>query len=85
MSAKRNYTLRYMKDGRELSRFQTRSIRRFGHRIQALDFPDDSYSAYLRVYYGVGWGTGNKVEQFYNDGIYNDKQKLLQAYKAFCE
>lgn len=85
MSVKRNYTLRYLKDGREVWRLQTRSIRRFSRRIQAVEFPDDSYSAYLRVSYGPGIGLGGRMENFYNDGEYKNKAKLLQAYKAFCE
>lgn len=75
MKSRLNFTYKVTRNDKVVVKCQTRSIRRFCHRIRSIKW-QIGQSVYLRVNYGDG---------FHNDGDYQTKSELLEALAAFTE
>lgn len=64
---------------------RTHKLRRFSDHLQAVNFSQPGTKAYIRVYYGRFVDNHGKMNDFYNDGEYENKKDLLKAYKAFIK
>lgn len=82
---KLNFTFRVVKNGKVKDRCQTHSKRRFYNRIRTINWQDGYPRAYLRVSYGKALSNLGKMENFYNDGWYDNEQDLLFALDAFSK
>ena len=82
---KLNYILKVTKKGKVVDRYQTRSKRRFYNRVSTIKWQTDHPSVYIRVGYGRLLSNRNKLEQFWNDGDYDNKKDLMLALNAFVE
>jgi hypothetical protein len=79
---KPNFTLKITRSGKEVERYQTHFKRRFYNRIRTIKW-DCSY--YLKVSYGKLLSNSGKYENFWNDGLYDNKKDLMLALNAFTE
>ena len=82
---KLNYTLRVMEKGKVVQRLQTHSRRRFYDKIRSIKWQKSYVSVYIRVSYGKHLSNRNKLESFWNDGVYKNKKDLMLALEAFTE
>lgn len=54
-------------------------------RIYSIFKAEKFLKAYVKVVYGKAPTADGKIEEFYNDGIYETLKDLRQAFKAFTE
>lgn len=80
-----NFTYRIYKNGRLASKLTTHKLNRFTPRIKAINFKDGKIKVYLRVHYGRHLDVHGKMSAFINEGIYENKKDLIQAFLAFRE
>jgi len=71
-----NYYFHILKRGEIGQRYHSSSIRRFRNHISTINWQDCNFKVFLRVNYGNG---------FRNEGIYENKEKLLFALDAFAD
>lgn len=83
--SKLNFTFKVVKDGKIIDRCQTHSKRRFYNKLRTINWQNKPSNVYLRVSYGKKLTNYNRLENFYNDGEYQTKQELLEAFTAFTE
>lgn len=84
MNKSKNYTLKILKNGEKVDEIRTHSIRLFSAHLRTIKWINNP-SVYLRVSYGKKLNHRNQLETFYNDGWYETKQDLQEAFKAFNE
>lgn len=82
---KSNFTFRAIKDGKTIDRCQTHSKRRFFNKIRSINWQNSPLKVYLRISYGKQECSLGCVCNFYNDGEYETKHDLLEAFTAFTE
>ncbi len=80
-----NYSFRVIQNNRIVQRCQTHSIRRFTKKLGTINWENGVIKVNLRVNYGRYKNMYGKFINFYNDGEYETKKDLLQAFKAFIE
>ena len=80
-----NYSFKVIQNSRTIQRCQTHSIRRFTKKIGTINWENGQITVYLRVNYGRYKNNYGKLVNFYNDGEYETKKDLLQAFKAFID
>lgn len=80
-----SFTLKVLKNDREIDRYQTRSKRRFLNRIRTINWRNKPFEVYVRVYYGKEESVDGKIVPFWNDGYYETKKDLMLAVSAFLE
>lgn len=83
--SKLNFTFRVTKNGKTIQRCQTHSRRRFHDRIGRINWQNKPLKVHLRVNYGRAMCNRGCVCSFYNDGVYETKEDVLQALAAFIE
>ena len=74
-------TLRIWRNDGKRKTYNTTKSKRFYSIVRA----ENIQNAYLRVSYGKYKTNFGKVEEFYNDGDYETKSELIEAFKAFTE
>lgn len=84
MKNTKNYTLKVLENGKKVDEIRTHSVRLFHTHLRSINW-QNSPRTYLRVSYGKGLSNKNQLVTFYNDGWYDDKQELLEVFKAFNE
>jgi hypothetical protein len=82
---KMNYTLRVIVDGQRVQRYQTHSLRRFYRHLRTINWEKLGVEVYLKVSYGKQKDIYGKMVTLYNDGVYDNKQDLMQAVNTFME
>lgn len=82
---KLNFTFKVVEDSKTIDKCQTHSKRRFYNKIGTINWQNKPSKVYLRVSYGKRLSNYNRLENFYNDGEYQTKQELLEAFTAFTE
>lgn len=82
---KLNFTLKITRNVKEVERYQTHSKRRFYNRIRTIKWEKPHRSYYLKVSYGKLLSNSEKYENFWNDGVYDNKEDLTLALNAFTE
>lgn len=85
MKSKLNYAFRVIKAGKTIDRCQTHSKRRFSNKLGTINWQNNPLKVYLRVSYGKQECNLGCICNFYNNGEYETKQDLLEAFKAFTE
>lgn len=85
MKNKLNYTFLVVKDGKTIDRCQTHSKRRFSNKLGTINWQNSLLKVYLRVSYGKQECNVGCVCNFYNDGEYETKQELFEAFAAFTK
>lgn len=80
-----NFTYKVVRNGKEIDRLRTHSIRRFLSHLRTINWCNGRPSVYLRVSYGKHIDNFGKFVTFYNDGDYENKDDLWQAFEAFTE
>ncbi len=79
-----NYSVVVSKSDKTLQKVRTHSLRRFLKILRTINWKN-SPSVYLRVSYGKQKDYAGKLINFYNDGVYDNKSDLWQAFNAFTE
>jgi len=79
-----NFTLIVKSHGQKVERYSSHSIRRFCRRLRTIKWKD-GISCYLCVSYGKDYDNFGQFRTFYNDGVYENKNELLQAFEIFTE
>lgn len=82
MKKAKNFTLKVLKNEKKVDKIRTHSLRLFTTHLRMINWKNNP-TVYLRVSYGKKLNHKNKLETFYNDGWYYDRQELLGAFKAF--
>lgn len=82
---KLNFTFRAIKSSQTIDRCQTHSKRRFFNKIRSINWQNSHLKVYLRINYGKKICNLGCLCSFYNDGEYETKQDLLEAFTAFTE
>ena len=80
-----NLTFRVYKNGKEVNRCQTHSKRHFYNRIGTINWQNKPLEVYLRVYYRKALSNYNRIEPFWNEGVYNNRKDFFLALRAFLE
>ena len=80
-----NFTYKVINNGKVIDRCQTHSKRRFYNKIRTIKWGNRHVSVYVRVSYGKHLSSRNKLEPFWNDGVYKNKKDLMLALGAFTE
>jgi len=73
--------LKIRRNSGHIKTYHTTKTKRFYAILKAENFQ----KAYLKVSYGKQKTNFGKIEDFYNDGDYETKTELLQAFRAFTE
>lgn len=79
---KRNYLLKVFY-GQKVERYETHSIRRFYNHARTIKWKNKPIKVYLRISYGKQLTLGGKLENFWNDGKYTNKEDFELALNAF--
>ena len=82
---KLNFNLKIMEHGQMVERYETHSIRRFYNKVRTINWGKSHPSVYLRVSYGKLLSNFGKYENFWNDGVYDNKEDFMLALNAFTE
>ncbi len=81
----RTYYIKVLKKGKEVSKSNTKSLRRFLSNCRLIQFKDGVFkSVIIRVTYGLKENHLGKLEMFDNSGTYFNHKDLLLAAKAFA-
>lgn len=84
MNNTKNYTLKIFRNGREVDKVGTHSVRKILTHLRSINWENDT-STYIRVSYGKKKDGSGKPSTFYNDGNYCNEQDLLWAFNVFNE
>ena len=68
-----------------IQRCQTNSKRRFYNNVRTINWKDKGIKVYLRVSYGKRLSCYGKMENFWNDGVYDNEKDLELSLDAFTE
>lgn len=71
-----NYFYKVTKNNKTMDKCSTHLSRRFLNNLRTIKFQNNDISVYLKFTYSDG---------LKNEGIYNNKQELFQAFEAFRE
>jgi len=82
---KRNYVLKVTEDDREIDIVRTHSITVFLRHLRTINWQKTMIRVYVKVSYGKQKDVHGKLVTFYNDGDYETKTELIEAFKAFTE
>lgn len=82
---KLNFTLKIIENGKVVSKHQTHSKRRFLNHARSIKWQNHHLKMYLRVHYGKRLSNYRKIESFWNDGYYDNKEDFWIAVNAFTE
>ena len=82
---RKNYTFKLLENNKVVRILRTHSKRRFLNGLRTIKWDSSTLEVYLRVYYGRFKDCFNKETNFYNDGFYQTKDDLWQAFEAFDE
>lgn len=85
INKKYNFTLKLLENNKVVQRLETRSIRCLYNKIRTINWIKPYSSVYLRVGYGKLLASSGKYENFWNDGVYNNKKDFILALNAFTE
>jgi hypothetical protein len=80
-----NYTIKVYREGQEVGRVQTHSIRRFLSHLRTITWQAGGIKCYLRISYGNYKDNLAKNSTFFNDGWYKDEVEFSVALNAFTE
>lgn len=80
-----NYTVKIYKNDKMVQITRTHKIKRFLKNIRSLNFKDEDIKVYLKVDYGKRLDKEGKYTNFYNDGMYDNKDDFWWAFYAFTE
>ena len=80
-----NYTVKIYRKGKMVQMIRTHKIRRFLKNIRSIKFEDEDIKVYLKVSYGKQLDIQGKYTNFYNDGIFDNKDDFWWAFNAFTE
>lgn len=80
-----NFTLKVIKNRKTIQSVRTHSVRRFTNNLRTINWTKPYPSVHLRVSYGKQKDTFGKMVTFYNDGNYDNKTDLWQAFNAFIK
>ncbi len=80
-----NYSIKIYKNGKLVKKYSTHKIRRFLKNIRLINFEDGHIKVYIKVDYGKHRDVYGKLTNFYNDGVYNNKEDFWWAFNAFTE
>lgn len=81
---KQNFRLKVSVNGKTITNTLLHSKRRFILKLGTINWQNRP-SVYVRINYGYFLDNFGKKQMFYNDGIYDDKNDLIRAVKAFTE
>lgn len=84
MNKSKNYTLKVLITGEKVDEIRTHSKRLFTTHLRTIKWQNNP-SVYLRVSYGKKLNHKNTLVTFFNDGWYETKQDLHEAFIAFNE
>lgn len=82
---RKNYTLRVLQNEKVIDKVHTHSFRSFLPHLRTVISQKEPWRAYLRVSYGKDKDHRGRLQTFYNDGWYTDKEELQKAWEAFTE
>lgn len=77
--------MKVIENGKVVQRLQTHSKRRFYNKIRTIKWKNNHVSVYLRINYGKHLSNRGKLESFWNDGEYDNREDLMLAVNAFLE
>ena len=80
---KKNYTIKIYRNGQVVSRLRTHSLRRSLHHLRSINFSKGRGKVYVRVYYGSHKDVFGNVSADCNEGYFENKEDLIQAFEAF--
>lgn len=81
----RFFTLKVSEKGKVVEKDSTHSFNRFSKKLRTINLLKPHRSVYLKVSYGKQKDNHEKLVNFYNDGSYDNKYELWQAFNAFTE
>lgn len=80
----KNYSLKLYKKNGKIEIVRTRKKRRFLRIIRTINWQSMGLrKTYIKACYGKKMCNSRCLCDFYNDGYYNNKEELLQAFKYF--
>ena len=79
------FTFIVYKNGKPIQKCSTHKLRRFIHRMKLINWQNTNLKIYLKISYGEFKNNTNKLQTFYNDGFYTNKQDYDLAFRAFLE
>lgn len=79
------FTLKIFKVGKLMKKVRTNSDRRFFYITRSINWDVKDISAYIEFNYGKKLSNQDKIEEFFNDGKYENKADFDLAYEAFRE
>ena len=80
---RKNYTIKIYKNGKVVSRLSAHSLRRSLHHLRSINFSKGIEKVYLRVSYRSHKDVFGKVSNDRNEGYFENKKDLIQAFEAF--
>lgn len=79
----KNYTLKVLRNGKEIQRVRTHRKKRFVRILRMINWQHGNIKAYIKVSYGKKKDAYGKLSEFYNDGWYKTKEDLLKVFIYF--
>lgn len=79
------YLIKVFANRKMIDRCRTYSKRRILNFVRTIKWQIDGLKVYLRVSYGKQLNNYGKMESFWNDGYYKNKEDFNLALEAFTE
>jgi hypothetical protein len=80
-----NYFYKVKSQGQEVDRCKTHSKRRFLNKTRLINWKIYTIKVYLKVSYGKGLNVFNKLVNFSNEGVYENRADFEEALAVFTE
>ncbi len=79
----KKYLLKIYKTDGKIETVRTKKEKRFLKFIRTVNWQNSIKKAYIKVSYGKRMCANNCLCEFYNDGSYETKQELVEAFNYF--
>lgn len=79
------YTINISENTKMTHVVRTHKLRRILKKIRSIKWQNSSFKVYLKVDYGKFTDNFGKRTNFYNDGVYDNKEDFWMAFNAFIE
>jgi hypothetical protein len=73
------------RSGQVVQRCRTTNRRRFLNNVGTINWKAGHILVHLKVDYGKGQTNRGTTEVFFNDGDYDNREDLLEAFRSFVE
>ena len=80
-----NFTIKVSQNDKVIDNIRTHSIRLTLKHLRTIKWQSIGTKLYLRVSYGKKKDQSGKYSTFFNDGNYENKKDLWEAFDAFTE